>query len=217
MYINSLGNLVAGLFDGKPLTPNPYQTVLNWTPSGDAVGGDPAISLTRSGPRAPRQPVEGGGQHMALPGLRGPGPDRGPLPGRPAPGAGPGVKGSSYSFIPTLATGETAGPSRLHDRRHDLPGAERDAPPQINYPQGFVGTIDEVAAWTTALSQSQVQTAMTAPISADTDLDTGLVAYFNFDQTPTDRSWTNQAPGGSGYATGRRPAPCWPGADDDPD
>lgn len=73
--------------------------------------------------------------------------------------------------------------------------------PQFHYPQGFIGTLDEVALWTTPLTQTQVQAAMTAPVSQD-GLDSGLAAYFNFDQSPVNNAWSNQAPGASGVAQG---------------
>ncbi len=83
-----------------------------------------------------------------------------------------------------------------------MPELDQSPDPQINYPQGFVGTIDEVGAWTTSLTQAQVQEAMTTPIAQDSDLAAGLVDDFDFNQAPTNDSWPNQAPGGSGVAQG---------------
>lgn len=73
--------------------------------------------------------------------------------------------------------------------------------PQIFYPQGFIGTIDEVAIWNNPLTQAQVQTALSAPVT-QAGLTSGLTAYFNFDQTPTPSGWPNQAPGSIDYASG---------------
>ena len=37
--------------------------------------------------------------------------------------------------------------------------------PQVNYPQPFIGAIDDLAVWETALPQASVQAAMTTPVS----------------------------------------------------
>ncbi len=204
VYINSQDKLVAGLFDGTKVTPNPYQTVFNWTPSGDAVGGDPATVAYQVGAARPlvsQSPVldntwhhvafvvEGQTETLYLDGL---------LQGQ--------IQGSSssfYSFTPTLATSDTLGPPLgFSVGGTTFPEPNTTPTPQINYPQGFIGTIDEVAAWTTALSQAQVQEAMTTPVLADSDLAAGLLDDFNFDQTSTNSTWYNQAPGGTGTAIG---------------
>ena len=202
--INTQGKLVAGLFDGTMLTPNPYDTVFNWTPSGDAVGGDPATGPDQVGAPRPlisRSPVldntwhhvsfvaQGQTETLYLDGL--------------LEGQVQGYNGSSYSFLPTFSTGDkVSGPSGFAVGGTTVPEPNLTPAPQINYPQGFVGTIDEVAAWTAARSLAQAQEAMTTPISADNDLDAGLAAYFNFEQAPTNGSWPNQAPGGPGTANG---------------
>ncbi len=200
IYINSAGNLAAGLFDGTSLAPNSGQTVLNW----DApVGGGSSQMIQQVGASNPVVSqvtvadntwhhlsfvVSGQSEALYLDGL---------LQGQFQPSSG------SYSFIPTLAAGHSAsGPSVFTMGGTIMPEPDAVPYPQINYPQGFVGTIDEVAAWTTALSQSQAQEAMTTPISQDADLAAGLLAYFNFDQAPTYGAWPDQAPGRSDQAQG---------------
>jgi hypothetical protein len=78
--------------------------------------------------------------------------------------------------------------------------------PATNYPQGFVGGVDDLAVWNAALSQPQVQAAMSGPIlPAGAGQSTGnLVGYFPFTQTVSGKSneWPNEAPGNSSFATG---------------
>jgi len=68
--------------------------------------------------------------------------------------------------------------------------------PTSNYPQGFVGAIDQVALWSTMLTQAQVQLAMSGPIlpsGGGGPLSGDLVAYFPFSQTVpnTMNEWPN--------------------------
>ena len=80
--------------------------------------------------------------------------------------------------------------------------------PATNYPQGFVGSMDEVALWNATLTQPQVQAAMSGPV-----LPTGgpggvlpdkLAGYFPFTKTVfgTTNEWPNVAPGATSFATG---------------
>ena len=52
--------------------------------------------------------------------------------------------------------------------------------PTINYPQGFIGAVDEVALWSAPLTQSQIQIAMSGPLSGQSSLQSNLIEYFNF-------------------------------------
>lgn len=52
--------------------------------------------------------------------------------------------------------------------------------PTINYPQGFTGAVDEVALWGVPLTQSQIQMAMSGPLSGQSSLQSNLIEYFNF-------------------------------------
>ncbi|WP_422923361.1 hypothetical protein [Singulisphaera sp. PoT] len=195
---------MAGLFDQTSLAINEGDTVLNWTPAAGQVGGTTKAGQAQVGAANPIVSqggvvdntwhqvafvVTGETQALYLDGL---------LQGEISPSVG-----SSYSFTPTLAGGITAsGPSGFAVGGATMPEPTSDAYPEINYPQGFIGTVDEVAAWTNALTQVEVQRAMTAPISGDVTLGTDLAAYFNFDQAPSDDAWPNQAPGRSGVAQG---------------
>lgn len=51
--------------------------------------------------------------------------------------------------------------------------------PQINFPQGLIGALDEVALWSEALSASEVQQVITAP-AGQAPFGTALQAYFPF-------------------------------------
>lgn len=52
--------------------------------------------------------------------------------------------------------------------------------PTINYPQGFVGAVDDLALWGAPLPQSSIQEAMSGPLSGQTWLQTDLKQYFAF-------------------------------------
>jgi len=207
VYINSLGNLVSGLFDGTSLAPNAGETILNWNPPDSAkgpFGGDPGQGPYQIGAASPlisqMSVVDNTWHHLAfvvsnksealyLDGV---------LQGEIQPSGD-----SSYSFNPTLSSGNSvSGPSAFTMGGPIVPEPNIAPLPQINYPQGFVGTIDEVAAWTRKLTQTEVQEAMTAPISRDRLLRPGLVAYFNFNQPPSNGAWRNDAPGARGVAQG---------------
>lgn len=53
--------------------------------------------------------------------------------------------------------------------------------PTFNYPQGFVGAVDDLALWGASLPQSSVQAAMSGPLSGQPSLQVGLKQYFAFD------------------------------------
>ena len=111
----------------------------------------------------------------------------------------------SYSFTPTLSGGDSAsGPSAFTMGGTIVPEPNAVPDPQINYPQGFVGTIDEVAAWTRTLTQPQVQEAMTAPVSEDNE--PARPAWWPTSSSTSRPSgtgaWNNDAPGGEGMAQG---------------
>jgi hypothetical protein len=46
-----------------------------------------------------------------------------------------------------------------------FPASTGSVLPQVNYPQPFVGAIDDLAVWNTALPQASVQAVMTAPVN----------------------------------------------------
>jgi FG-GAP-like repeat/Domain of unknown function (DUF4214)/Putative Ig domain len=80
--------------------------------------------------------------------------------------------------------------------------------PATNYPQGFVGSVDDVALWNVKLEQPQVQAAMSGPVLPANGiggvLPDKLLAYFPFATTiaGTTNEWPNVAPGDSGFASG---------------
>ena len=195
IYINSQGDLVAGLFDGTSLPFITGQTILSWTGSGGAVqigAANPVVSQMSVIDNTWHHlafVVSGQSEALYLDGM---------LQGVIQP-----ESNSSYSFIPTLSGGgiPVTGPSAFTMGGTIVPEPTAVPDPQINYPQGFVGTIDEVAAWTRMLTQPQVQEAMTAPISRDKNLTDRLVAYFDFDVPPINQKWRNDADGGQvGFA-----------------
>ena len=132
IYINSSGNLVAGLFNGTPLPLNSGQTVLNWTPSrrpslSAATRAQTAYQVGASNPVVSQVAVvdntwhhlafvvSGRSEALYVDGLL-----QGTLP----------LSGNSmYSFIPTLTNGADRRQSQqLQHGRHDR------APSPTRYP-----------------------------------------------------------------------------------
>ena len=201
IYINSQGNLVAGLFDGTSLPFNTGQTPLSWTNSDGAVqigAANPVVSQVSVVDNTWHHlafVVSGQSETLYLDGM---------LQGVIQPAGN-----STYSFTPNLSGGAVpvVGPVAFTMGGTIVPESTVFPYPQINYPQGFVGTIDEVAAWSRMLTQPQVQEAMTTPLSHDNNLNDGLVAYFNFNEAPLDGRWRNAAPAGTVSLRNRPQAP----------
>ncbi len=197
IYINSSGNLVAGLFDTTQLPVQNNMTVLSWQAANGLQGGESKSGYAQVGAANPivsqMSVVDNTWHHVAFV-------VTGTSESLYLDGMLEGVinlSSGSYSFTPTIANGGSANaPTAFTLGGTTFPEKQSTPYPQINYPQGFIGTIDEVASWTTALTQSQVQQAMTSPVSAD-DLKTDLLQYFNFDAA-SNTSWANQVPGGGG-------------------
>ncbi|NBP80500.1 hypothetical protein EBU58_07230, partial [bacterium] len=72
--------------------------------------------------------------------------------------------GSSFQLLPTTSDlssdigGYEVGTSVF-------PASTGSVLPQVNYPQPFIGAIDDLSVWSTALPQGSVQAAMTAPVN----------------------------------------------------
>jgi hypothetical protein len=72
--------------------------------------------------------------------------------------------GSSFQMLPTTSDlaidigGYEVGTSVF-------PASTGSVLPQVNYPQPFIGAIDDLSVWNTALPQASVQAAMTAPVN----------------------------------------------------
>jgi hypothetical protein len=72
--------------------------------------------------------------------------------------------GSSFQLLPTTSDlssdigGYEVGTSVF-------PASAGSVLPQVNYPQPFIGAIDDLSVWSTALPQGSVQAAMTAPVN----------------------------------------------------
>jgi hypothetical protein len=128
------------------------------------------------------------------------------------------TKDSAYSFKPAPTTWSTpvngstqaafGDPTGLTVGGTIFPEPASKLHPATNYPQGFVGAVNEVALWDTMLTQPQVQSAMSGPV-LPTDGSRGLlpgnlVGYFPFSKTRagSPNEWPNEAPGARTFATG---------------
>jgi hypothetical protein len=127
--------------------------------------------------------------------------------------------GSAYSFKPaststwsTPVNGSTkatfGGPTDLTVGGTIFTEPTSKLYPATNYPQGFVGAVDEVALWDTMLTQPDVQSAMSGPVLPSGGgrglLPGNLVGYFPFTRTVPGKinEWANEAPGATSFATG---------------
>lgn len=73
--------------------------------------------------------------------------------------------------------------------------------PATNYPQGFLGALDEVAIWSFPLEAGEVQAAVGEPVSQTSLTGEGLVSYFDFNTTAAGPSWANVANDQAGTTT----------------
>jgi hypothetical protein len=78
-------------------------------------------------------------------------------------------QGNTYSPTGTGFLGGTVAP---------LPASSAVSPPQIGYPQGFVGSLDELRVWSVPRTAAQIEGTMDEPLSPGQD---GLIGYYNFD------------------------------------
>ena len=72
--------------------------------------------------------------------------------------------GSSFQLVPN--TGDLTSDIGGYEVGTSIfPASTGAVLPQVNYPQPFLGAIDDLAVWNTALPQGAVQAAMTAPVN----------------------------------------------------
>ncbi len=103
---------------------------------------------------------------------------------------------SSFSQTPTVSNLTLGGVSSLVSGTTIFSTSASAPVPQINYPQSFIGAMDEFVVWNAAIPQSEVQAFMTQPTPA-TDTVAGWSQpefYFNFDATGAQTTFVSQSP-----------------------
>ena len=190
IYIDSQGRLNAGLFENN----TPFQLVAGQTL---VTAVDPTSQATFIGapdPLVDGTPIlDGNWHHVALvvsaPTATSGGQESLYVDGELVDTETASSSTGYFSLSFTDAAGQTYkpyGPPQLGGTI--IPETIFDQLPPLTYPQGYVGSIDEVRFWSTAQSQQAIQTYMDIPFTQapyNTSPPPGLVAYYSFDSPLT--------------------------------
>ena len=121
---------------------------------------------------------------------------------------------ATFSLSPTFASGSSydlGGLVSVNSGGSIFPMATDNLAPTTNYPQPFIGAMDELGLWGAAISQAEVQGVMTVPcdLTENVKLPSGDTLsgiskptfYFNFEGDAGTSSFTSQSPASNTTAT----------------
>jgi hypothetical protein len=124
------------------------------------------------------------------------------------------ISGTKFSLTPSFANGSgyTLGQLQAVNTGGSIFSlATGNLAPNTNYPQPFIGAVDELGLWGTTITQAEVQAVMTVPsnLTEKVTLPSGKsisnvtepTYYFNFNGNATQTTFTSQSPATNTTAT----------------